>query len=301
MALTRVAIIGGTGIENTLFEDEALSAVESVDTDTPFGRPSGPIRTGTFGDVPIALLARHGAGHVRNPAAVPFRANIFALKALGCSHVIAFGATGSLQENVHPGDLVVCDQFIDRTDGRERTFYEACAVHVEFAEPCCPVMRGWLRDAATALRDTTVHDGGCYVCIEGPTFSTRAESKMHRQWGADVVGMTALPEARLAREAELAYTMVALPTDYDCWRPRAEGEQDSIMESVLANLGRASDAAGRLLRRALGDVSVLRETASPAHDALATAIWTDRSKLNPVEIEQLEPLWGRHLSREAAT
>src|SRR5262249_7449393 len=160
---------------------------------------------------------------VLNPAAVPARANIFALKMLGCTHLVASGATGSLRERIRPGDLVICDQAIDKTDGRPRTFYEHAAVHVEFAEPFCPVMRDWLLSEARTLANIGVQDGGCYVCIEGPAFPTRAESLMHRRWGGDVVGMTMLPEARLAREAEMAYALIALPTDDDCWRPRPRG------------------------------------------------------------------------------
>ena len=190
-----IGIIGGTGIGDRLAADLGSSGVERVEPDTPFGPPSTPVLTGRFGDVPIALLGRHGDGHVLNPAAVPVRANIFALKSVGCTHIVAFGATGSLREQIAPGDLVVCDQLIDRTEGRPRTFFERVVVHAEFADPFCPVTRRWLLDASSSLTDVNVHDGGCYVCMEGPTFSTRAESHMHRQWGADVVGMTALPEA----------------------------------------------------------------------------------------------------------
>jgi 5'-methylthioadenosine phosphorylase len=290
----RIGIIGGTGIAGRLYDEGALDEHERVDLDTPFGRPSSAVLVGDADDTPVAILSRHGDGHVYNPAAVPYRANIFALKSVGCTHVVAFGATGSLREDIIPGDLVLCDQLIDRTDGRERTFYERAAVHAEFADPTCPVMRGWLRDASASVDGITVHHGGCYVCIPGPTFGTRAESHMHRQWGADVVGMTALPEARLAREAEMAYALVALPTDYDCWRPRTEGEEHSIMQAVLANLSHATDASMRLLNAALEHAATLRDTPSPAHDALATAIWTDRTVIDPTEVERLRPLWGRY-------
>jgi len=290
----RIAIIGGSGLESRLFNDLAPTDTERHDLDTPFGRPSSTIITGTDRGVPIALLSRHGAGHVLNPAAVPYRANVFALKMLGCTHIVAFGATGSLREAIGLGDLVICDQLIDRTDGRSRTFYEHCAVHVEFAEPFCSVTRRWLSRAAERLNGVGVHDKGCYMCMEGPAFSTRAESNMHRQLGADVVGMTAQPEARLAREAEMAYAMVALPTDYDCWRPRPDGDPDSVLAEIMGNLDRATDASIRLLKSALGDVETLKSTPSPAHDALARSIWTDKGMIDPAEVERLWPLWGRY-------
>ncbi len=290
----RIAIIGGSGLEARLFSDLALNDTERHELDTPFGRPSSTIITGSVRGVPIALLSRHGDGHILNPAAVPYRANVFALKMLGCTHIVAFGATGSLREAIGLGDLVICDQLIDRTDGRTRTFYEQCAVHVEFAEPFCPVMRGWLHAAAESLDGVGVHDKGCYVCMEGPAFSTRAESHMHRQLGADVVGMTVQPEARLAREAEIAYTMVALPTDYDAWRPRGEGNPDSVLAEIIGNLNHATDASIRLVKAALSDVETLKSTPSPAHDALARSIWTDKATIDPDEVERLRPLWGRY-------
>ena len=290
----RIAIIGGSGLEARLFGDLVLNDTERHELDTPFGRPSSTIITGTVRGVPIALLSRHGDGHILNPAAVPYRANVFALKTLGCTHIVAFGATGSLREEIGLGDLVICDQLIDRTDGRTRTFYEQCAVHVEFAEPFCPVTRGWLHRAAERLDGVGVHDKGCYMCMEGPAFSTRAESHMHRMLGADVVGMTAQPEARLAREAEIAYAMVALPTDYDCWRSRGEGDPDSVLAEIIGNLNRATDASIRLLEAALGDVETLKSTPSPAHDALARSIWTDKAKIDPDEVKRLWPLWGRY-------
>ncbi len=299
MSDLRIGIIGGTGLGDRLLEGVDPGGTESKVLKTPFGATSGPIVTGTRGDAPIALLSRHGEGHVLSPSRVPSRANIFALKSLGCTHIVAFGACGSLRDQIAPGDLVVCDQFIDRTLGRPRTFYERAAVHVEFAEPFCPVTRRWLLDAVSALDDVTVHRTGCYVCMEGPAFSTRAESHMHRLWGADVVGMTALPEARLAREAEMAYALVALPTDYDCWRPR-EGnlDQDSLLGEIMGNLEAATEASIALLTAALGDIGPLRDEASPAHDALRLAIWSDKTGIDPAEIDRLRPLWGRYFVEE---
>lgn len=297
----RVGIIGGTGLGEALLGGMEPEGVESHDVETPFGPPSAAIVTGRFGEVAIALLKRHGDGHHLSPAAVPYRANVYALKALGCTHLVASGATGSLRQEIAPGDLVLCDQLIDRTGGRERTFYERAAVHVEFADPCCPVLRRWLLGAAETLPEVTVHPRGTYVCMEGPSFSTRAESHLHRAWGADVVGMTALPEARLAREAEIAYALIALPTDYDCWRrpempPGHETggpDQESLLAEIMGNLNRATDASIRLIKAALADIAPLRATPSPAHDALALAIWSDKSAIDPDEIKRLDVLWGR--------
>jgi 5'-methylthioadenosine phosphorylase len=291
----RIGIIGGTGLETALRERLGVREVRHDSVRTPFGAPSAPIATGVCGDADVALLSRHGPEHQLNPRAVPYRANVFALRALGCTHLVAFGATGSLREEITPGDLVICDQLIDRTEGRERTFFERAAVHVEFADPFCPVLRRWLLEAARSLGGLVVHERGTYVCIEGPAFSTRAESHMHRRWGADIVGMTALPEARLAREAEMAYALLALPTDWDCWRPRTPGAEDgSLLPEIMANLRRATEASMRLLAAALRDASALRATPSPAHEALRLAIWSDRSAIDPAEIERLRPLWGRY-------
>ncbi len=291
----KIGIIGGTGLGEAITESISDGNFESHDIDTPFGKPSSTIVTTQVGDVSVAILQRHGPGHVINPAAIPARANIFALKKLGCTHILASGATGSLQENIAPGDLVICDQLIDKTDGRPRTFYENAAVHVEFAEPFCPVMRSWLIQAAKQLNKLTIHQRGTYICMEGPSFSTRAESNMHRQWGGDLIGMTALPEARLAREAEIAYALIALPTDYDCWRPHEEyTNHATLLNEIIANLNRATQASIELIKLALGDISLLSQKQSPAHNALELAIWSDKSKIDPAEIKRLEILWGKY-------
>ena len=286
--LGRIAIIGGTGLGTRLLDELDQSTVQHDTTTTPFGAPSDRITTGRFGDVDVALLLRHGPGHRYNPSTVPYRANLFALKALGCTHVVASGACGSLREEVAPGDLMLCDQIIDRTVHRPRTFYDSTAVHVELADPCCPVLRRWLQASGGHDR---LHSDGTYVCMEGPGFSTRAESNMHRTLGADVVGMTAMPEARLAREAEMAYALLALPTDWDCWR----GNADSVLEHVLANLERATTSAMDLLRSALADTGPLNAEASPAHTALDLAIFTDPAHIDEAERRRLRPLWGRVL------
>ena len=290
-----IGIIGGSGLGERLLADLEPTDVQAHRVDTPFGPPSDAITTARIGGVPVALLSRHGEGHVHHPAAVPYRANIFALKQLGCTHIIASGATGSLREEIEPGNLVICDQLIDRTNGRAKTFFERAAVHVEFAEPFCPVMRRWLMESAQSLDDITVHDRGTYICMEGPSFSTRAESLMHRQWGADIVGMTALPEARLAREAEMAYALIALPTDYDCWRPRDHGRSEqSLLEEIIGNLQRASSAAFNLIKHSLRDIEMIRKSPSIAHEALKLAIWSHKPSIDPTERAKLEPIWGRY-------
>lgn len=305
----RIAIIGGSGLEDRLSAAGLLKDAKSVEVATPFGPPSAPIAVGSLAGnrgVELAILGRHGAGHTIPPHLVPYRANICALKSLGVTHIVATGAVGSLREEIRPGNLVLVDQFIDRTTGsgtrgQDRTFFDSAAVHVEFADPCCPVMRSWLRSASASLADASiaVYPEGVYVCIDGPSFSTRAESRMHRAMGADVVGMTALPEARLAREAEIAYALVALPTDYDCWKERAPvpGQPpESLLIEIIGNLHRSADAATRLIVSALGDVSALRDHPSPAHDALKLGIWTKKDLIPTAKVERLRSIWGRYFA-----
>ena len=291
-----IGVIGGSGLGDALGGEAGTAQT----LDTPFGPPSGPVTRAEWNGTPVYLLQRHGPGHVLNPTAVPYRANIHAMKQLGVTHLLASGATGSLREYLRPGELVVIDQVIDKTYRRANTLFEHAAVHVEFSDPFCPVMRAWL--LAAAARSTaavTVHDGGTYVCMEGPAFSTRAECAMHRQWGGDLIGMTAMPEAKLAREAEMAYAMVAMPTDYDCWRERG-GEGDSgaqgleLLQEIIGNLKKATAANLALMKAALEDLSMLRDTPSPAHDALALGIWSDKSSIPADEVKRLDILWGRH-------
>lgn len=291
-----IGIIGGSGVGDALLETLDLHVVDEVEPDTPFGRPSAPLIEARLDDTRLFFLKRHGIGHRLNPAAIPYRANMCALRMLGCTHIVASGATGSLREHIAPGDIVICDQLIDKTDGRHRTFYDDAAVHVEFADPFCPVLRRWLLQAAGELSTATVHDAGTYLCMEGPSFSTRAEAQMHRAWGADLVGMTACPEARLAREAELAYALIGLPTDYDCWRERPQDStSQSLLEEIIGNLNRATQASIELLAVALRDVAVLAAEPSPAHSALALGIWT-RPEHIPAEAQaRLHMLWGHRL------
>ena len=308
----KIGIIGGTGLGEAL----SLEDGQAIEVDTPFGPPSGPIMQTQWEGVDIAILHRHGPGHVFNPSTVPYRANIYALKSLGVTHIIASGATGSLVEHVRPGDVVIADQIIDKTHKRPNTFYDHAAVHVELAQPFCPVMRQWLLDAARqrfgfyepvgrddpAYRhrrhrgdETLVHDGGTYVCMEGPAFSTRAESLMHQSWGGQLIGMTVMPEARLAREAEIAYALIALPTDYDCWRPHDPnvGAQ-ALLSEIIGNLNRATAAGHELIKLALQDISALQLTPSPAHSALKLAIWSNKGMIRRDEVERLAVLWGKY-------
>jgi 5'-methylthioadenosine phosphorylase len=296
----KIAVIGGTGLGQLLGTTEGGI---SHKPQTPFGPPSDAIIETQWEGLTVLLLSRHGPGHLLNPSRVPCRANIFALKQLGCTHILASGAVGSLRQEFAPRDLVIADQIIDKTSGRAATFYESAAVHVEFAEPFCPVLRGILLEAAQEAPALRAHDGGCYVCMEGPAFSTRAESLMHRLWGGDVIGMTVCPEAKLAREAEIPYALTALVTDYDCWMqkpPAKEGEKSptsqALLGEILANLQAASAHAMELTRRALRRIAADpgRLAACPAASALKLAIWSEKSSIAPEEIQRLGPLWGKY-------
>lgn len=295
----KIGIIGGTGIGERLLNRMDPRGITHHRPDTPFGWPSAEIIEGTVkaadgSEVEVLLLNRHGVGHKIPPHRLPYRANIFALKEIGATHLISTGATGSLQEHIKPGELVLCDQVIDRTTLRERTFFDDAAVHVELADPFCPVMRNWLLHS-TDDAAAKVHEQGTYVCIEGPSFSTRAESKMHRLMGGDLVGMTAMPEARLAREAELPMALLGLPTDYDSWRDRSEeGAEKSVLEEIMANLEQSCEAAFRLIESALCRANELDGVECPAQRALELAIWTDKSKIRGGEIDRLAPCWGHY-------
>jgi 5'-methylthioadenosine phosphorylase len=276
--------------------------------DTPFGSPSGPIIESEWNGLPVFFLARHGDGHLLNPSQVPYRANIYALKKLGVTHILASGAVGSLRDEFKPRDLVIPDQIIDKTH-RPATFFDRTAVHVEFAEPFCPILRQILLDAGGSRADgapASVHSGGCYVAMEGPAFSTRAESLMHRLWGGDLIGMTAMPEAKLAREAEIPYALVALVTDYDSWKnapakaPTADApaaDPAVLLKEILGNLETASTRGVTLLKKAVELIAAdpSRLDACPAREALKLAIWSDRSRIPQDEVDRLAPLWLHYL------
>lgn len=288
MSSVKVGIIGGTGL------GDALGALggELVDVETPFGPPAAPIRVTRVDGVEVALLSRHGAGHRVNPTHVPYRANVFALKALGVTHVIASGATGSLDERIEPRHLVVADQVIDRTFRRVNTFFDDFAGHVDFASPFCPTLRRLLNGQAAAV-STTVHPKGTYVCIEGPQLSSQAESHMHRQLGGHLVGMTALPEARLMREAEICYALVALPTDYDCWRARPEEAAEvDVLSEVIANLQSATENGLALIRSTLRHVT---DAPCTCQTALAKGIWSAPETIGQDVRRRLAPLLRKYL------
>jgi len=288
-----VGVIGGTGLGEAL---GGLGAGEVRELDTPFGRPSGPITLTEVEGTRVALLSRHGDGHMRNPSAVPYRANVFALKSLGVTHILASGAVGSLREEVAPRHLVIPDQVIDRTYRRAGTFFDELAVHVELGAPFCATLRNVLAKAGTGF-PARIHPSGTYVCMEGPQFSTRAESELHRSWGASLIGMTAMPEAKLAREAEICYALVALPTDYDCWKPHpANLDQARLIEEILGNVKAATQNALELIRRAIPKIAEVADKPCACQSALALAIWSDRSRIAPETKERLRPILGKYLS-----
>ncbi|HOA72272.1 MAG TPA: S-methyl-5'-thioadenosine phosphorylase [Phycisphaerae bacterium] len=298
MSQPRIAIIGGSGLGQAFAEQ---AGGREVLVDTPFGAPSGPILVTRWAGVDIAFISRHGPGHVFNPSIVPYRANIFALKKLGITHVISSGATGSLREEIAPGHLVICDQVIDKTFRRPSTFFDdGLVAHVELAEPFCGGLRKLLIEAGRQVQ-TTVHDKGTYVCMEGPQFSTVAESRMHRAWGGDLIGMTCMPEAKLAREAEMCYALIGLPTDYDCWRPHDPGlTRQALLSEIMGNLQLATRNAIELLRIALPVLAERLDQINCCRSALELAIWSDKSKVPPAVVEKLEPIVGRYFGSRAS-
>jgi 5'-methylthioadenosine phosphorylase len=291
MAQAALGVIGGSG----LYQMAGMTNVQEVELSTPFGTPSDAITIGEVEGTPIAFLPRHGRGHRLNPSEVPSRANIYALKSLGVEWVISVSAVGSMREDVAPLDLLIPDQVFDRTKSRVNSFFEGgLVVHCSFAEPFCPTLAGMLWEAAQELPDVKTHRGGTYVCIEGPLFSTKAESRIYRQWGVDVIGMTALPEAKLAREAELCYATIACATDYDVWH---ESAQSVTVEMVIGNLMKNITNAQRIIRAVAGRIPAERtkNTCECPH-ALASAIITDRSRI-PAEVrEKYRLLTGKYLA-----
>ena len=289
----RIGIIGGSGLGQALAEQ---TAGEEYDIDTPFGRPSGTIITSETDSVPIAFLARHGPGHMLNPSSVPYRANIYALKQLGVTHIIASGACGSLVDGIAPRDLVIPDQIIDKTFKRDNSFFDdMLAVHVDFAYPFCQQLRQLLLSVADTV-DTKVHSSGTYVCMEGPQFSSRAESLLHRSWGAHLIGMTCMPEAKLAREAEMCYALVALPTDYDCWKEH-DGDKDkhALMNEIIENLNAATENAVILIKAAVKKAAPLLENHCEHQNALELGIWSDREKITDPVWEKLSLLIEKYI------
>ena len=288
MSEWHIGVIGGSGLAEGL----ALEDAQEINVASPFGAPSGPVAQGRIGAVRFSFLARHGAGHALPPSAVNARANIDVLKRCGVTDVIALSAIGSLREEMAPGHMVVADQFIDRTYGRASSFFgPGLVAHVSMADPVCARLSGLLADAAEAAGATT-HRTGCYVAIEGPQFSTRAESRMYRLWGADVIGMTAMPEARLAREAELPYALLGMVTDYDAWR---EDEAGVEAAEVFATM-KANAAIARAAMRHLAAALPARRDASPIDTALTHALATAPAQRDPAMVARLGAVAGRVLA-----
>jgi 5'-methylthioadenosine phosphorylase len=282
-----IGVIGGSG----LYEIEGLTDIEEVRLETPFGDPSDSFITGMLDGIKMVFLPRHGRGHRLLPSEVPFRANIYGMKKLGVQRIISVSAVGSMKEEIVPGHIVIPDQFFDRTQGkRASTFFgQGVTGHVQFADPVCSELSGVLF-AAGQRAGATVHQGGTYICIEGPNFSTRAESMIYRSWGVDIIGMTNLPEARLAREAEICYGTVALATDYDCWH---DTHEDVSVETVLEIIKQNVAMARNIIKYAARALSKAPQCG--CGDSLKYAIMTDRSLIPEQTRKDLEPILGKYL------
>ena len=282
-----IGVIGGTG----LYDADILDDAQEIAVNSPFGEPSGPVTMGTISDIRFSFLPRHGKGHRISPDAINYRANVDVLKRCGVTDIVSISAIGSLREEFAPGDFVVVDQLIDRTQGRERSFFgDGLVAHVSLADPTCKRLCALVAKAAQET-GTGIHKSGCYVAIEGPQFSTRAESRLYREWGADVIGMTALPEARLAREAELPYALLAMVTDYDSWRT---GEEAAGVEEILKVLHANSDHARSTLV-ALAKFLPKTRKPSPHDTALDGAIVTAPGVRDPEMALKLQAIAGRVL------
>jgi len=286
-----LGVIGGSGV----YALDAIEGAERIDIETPWGRPSGPIVRGRMNGVEVAFLARHGEGHRLAPSQINYRANIDALKRAGVTDVVSVSACGSFREDFAPGVFVLVDQFIDRTSGREKSFFgTGCVAHVSMADPVCPALADALAASCAALK-IPHHRGGVYLCIDGPQFSSRAESRLYKSWGADVIGMTNMPEAKLAREAELPYASVAMVTDYDCWR---EGTAHVEVAAVLAVMKKNTETARRLVADLVRRLGPTRSR-SPLgiETALDAAIITPPEARDPALLAKLDAVAGRALRR----
>lgn len=288
-----IGVIGGSGLAGGI----ELDAAQQIEVRSPFGEPSGPVTTGTLAGHRFTFLARHGAGHRIPPGQVNYRANIDVLKRCGVTDILSVSAIGSLREEMAPGDFVAVDQFIDRTKGRERSFFGAGMVaHVSLADPVCPQLSTLAAEAAVAAgkagaRRNAVHRGGCYLAMEGPQFSTRAESRLYRQWGADVIGMTAMPECCLAREAELPYALLAMVTDWDSWREEGDAvDAASVMEVMHANAAWARETV-----RAFADLLPRTRDLNPIDRVLDHALVTEPEARDPRLLAMLDAVAGRVL------
>lgn len=285
-----IGVIGGSG----LYEIEGLTDVEEQQIETPFGHPSDCFVTGILDGIRMVFLPRHGRGHRLLPSEVNYRANIYGMKLLGVDRIISVSAVGSMKEDIVPGHIVIPDQFFDRTQGkRASTFFgDGVVGHVQFADPICPGMARRVHDAAVKV-GATVHQGGTYICIEGPNFSTRAESNIYRSWGVDVIGMTNIPEARLAREAEICYATVALATDYDCWH---DGHDDVSVEAVIAVIQQNVATARQIIRETVAGIAAGESApVCGCGEALKFAVMTDSALIPDQTRAALQPLIGKYV------
>lgn len=282
----KIGVIGGSGV----YQLEGLAGAEWISVETPWGAPSDQVLTGTLNGTPMAFLPRHGRGHVHTPSTVPYRANIAAMKALGVTDLLAVSAVGSLREDYAPGDFVLVDQFIDRTFAREKSFFgPGLVAHVSLAHPTCARLGQAVTAAAQGL---TLHPKATYLAMEGPQFSTQAESNLYRQWGADVIGMTAMPEAKLAREAEICYASLAMVTDYDCWHPD-HGAVD--VAQVIATLTANAGNARRVVAALPGQLPPREACPCGCDRSLAFAVMTAPDKRDPAMVARLKGIAGRVL------
>jgi 5'-methylthioadenosine phosphorylase len=281
-----VGVIGGSG----LYEMEGLEGIQRITLKTPFGNPSDAFIVGSLEGLKVAFLPRHGKGHRIQPSSLNFRANIYGMKKLGVQWIIGVSAVGSMKESIHPGDMVIPNQFIDQTKGRPSTFFNDGIVgHISLADPVCPVLSHILYGAGKEA-GAKVHKDGTYLCIEGPQFSTRAESKLYRTWGVDIIGMTNLPEAKLAREAEICYATIAFATDYDCWHETAE---DVSIGDVLRILAQSTKIAKDAIRRAIKHLPEKRDCLCA--DALKYALITGKKFIPEKTKKDLEPIIGKYI------
>jgi len=292
MTRAPIGVIGGSG----LYGVEELQPIEEISVTTPFGDPSDAVLIGRWHDITVAFLPRHGRGHRIMPSHINARANIFAMKTLGVEWLISVSAVGSMREGIAPGEVVIPDQFFDRTVARPSTFFQdGIVAHISFAEPVCAELSG-IMHAAAVRAGARVHRGGTYLCIEGPQFSTKAESRIYRQWGVEVIGMTNIPEAKLAREAEMSYATLAFVTDYDCWH---ETEAAVSVETIVHILQQNAVMAQRIIGEALPHIPV--ERGSPYRDALRGAIITNPAVI-PTHIKHnLAPLIGKYVQADASS
>ncbi len=288
MSQAKIGVIGGTG----LYDIEELTDIEEVNIDTPFGRPSDAITIGRLEETSVAFLPRHGKGHRISPTELPVRANIYALKSLGVEHIIAVNSAGSFKKEIEPGHLLIPDQIIDRTRGRVSSFFsDGIVAHIPFAEPFCPTLCRVLYQSAQET-GASVHPKGTFVVMEGPAFSTRAESRLYRSWGADIIGMTALPEAKLAREAEICYAIIGCVTDYDSWMERSE---PVTVDAILNVLRQNINTARKIIKLAVSRLPEKRNCGCAT--ALETAIITDRELIPAEQKKKLNLLIGKYLSK----